>query len=265
MFFFLSKIFWLMAQPVSVVLLLVVLGTVLIAFNRRRLALATLVTATLIIGLTAFTSLGYVLIQPLEDRFAAPREMPEVVSAIVILGGATQARPSTARQTVEMNEAGDRLTAALYLARQYPDADIVLSGGGGLFDAVEAEAVTMRRFFLLHGVEESRLLAEGDSRNTDENSAFTADLLDDRQHAIVLVTSAFHMPRSVGLFETEGIAVVPWPTDYRSSGREGFGIDLANPVNNLNVTTVALKEWIGLVAYYLTGRTSELLPSQMQP
>ncbi|MFD1254001.1 hypothetical protein DEVEQU_02628 [Devosia equisanguinis] len=262
MFFVLSKVFWLLAQPLSIVLVLLACAIVLLFVGRRKLAIALLVPTALVHTLTSFTSFGYVIIQPLEARFSVPETMPENVATIIVLGGATLARPSTARQTSELNEAGDRLTTALWLARFYPEASLVLSGGAGLLDdTTEAEATTMQRFFIQQGIAPERLVLEEASRNTDENSAFTRDYLATVDGPAILVTSAFHMPRSMGLFRKQGLDLIAWPTDYRSSGREGFGFDIANPVNNLSVTTVAMKEWIGLVVYHWTGRTADLLPS----
>ncbi|ODT82796.1 MAG: hypothetical protein ABS76_07000 [Pelagibacterium sp. SCN 64-44] len=261
MFFALSKAFWLFAQPMSLVLLLVLAGIVLLALNRRRGALIALMLAVLVQAGLGYTSLGYLLIAPLEDRFAVPEPPPEQAGAIVMLGGATLARPSTARQIAELNDAGDRLTTTLWLAGRYPEAPVLLSGGGGfLAGETESEAETVRRFLLDHGVDAARLVLETESRNTAENAAFTRDMLRGRNGPIILVTSAFHMPRSVGLYRAEGIEVVPWPTDYRSTGREGLALDLANPNHNLDTATTALREWLGLLAYSLTGRIPELLP-----
>ena len=262
MFFVLSKVFWLLVQPLSVLLLLIVAAIVLVAFNRRRFATVVLSVAAMSLGLLAFTSLGYVMIQPLEDRFALPGTPPEQVGAIVMLGGATKARPSTARQTVALNDAGERLTTTLWLAQRYPEAPIVLSGGGGLLSGdTESEAETARRFFVGLGIDESRLILEGESRNTIENARFTRDLLIEGAGPAVLVTSAFHMPRSVGLFRAEGVDVVPWPTDYRSTGNQGFWFDIADPNANFDTAATALREWIGLLAYRVTGQIDELFPA----
>ncbi|EFG2886070.1 YdcF family protein, partial [Escherichia coli] len=76
----------------------------------------------------------------------------------------------------------------------------------------------------------------------------------------LLVTSAFHMPRSVLLFRKAGFEVVPWPADYRSTGEDGPGLTGHNIIHTMQTTGVALKEWIGLVAYRLTGRTDSVLP-----
>lgn len=261
MFFVLSKLLWLLAQPLSVVMVLIVSGLVLLWWRRRRLAVTALMLAALVQGVVGFTNLGYVLMQPLEDRIASPAAMPDQIGAIIMLGGATLARPSTARGTAELNDAGDRMTTTLWLARLYPDAKIVVSGGSGLLsDETESEAETARRFFEMHGIATDRLILEGESRNTEENVSLTRDLLGDVPRPLVLVTSAFHMPRSVGLFSAQGLEVVPWPTDYRTPGPLGFGVDIANPVQNLNVTTVAMKEWIGLAIYHWTGRIDEIFP-----
>lgn len=261
MFFVVSKVFWLLVQPLSIVLVLLALGVAFLAIRRRVLASVSLVLATLVLAATGFTTLGYMLIQPLEDRIARPAEMPERAGAIVMLGGATLARPSSARMTAELNDAGDRLTATLWLAQRYPEAKIVLSGGSGLLAGeTESEATTAARFFGAFGIDAERLVLEGESRNTDENVALSRDLLSGADGPIFLVTSAFHMPRSLGLFAAQGIDVVPWPTDYRSPGPMGFWVDIANPVQNISVSTVAIKEWIGLAVYHWTGRTDALLP-----
>lgn len=261
MFFIASKVFWLLAQPLSIILLLVVAAIILILLHRRRLAMTALALAGSVLGLCAYTSLGYVLIQPLEDRFAIPQDPPDTVQAIVMLGGATKARPSTARQTVALNDAGERLTTTLWLAQRYPEASIVLSGGGALLSGdSESEAVTARRFFVSMGVDEDRLVLEGESRNTIENARFTRDLMGEGEGRVVLVTSAFHMPRSVGLFRAEGVDVVPWPTDYRSTGSQGFGLDLADPNTNFDTAATAVREWIGLVVYKLSGQIEDVFP-----
>lgn len=261
MFFYLSKIFWALAQPLSVMALLCLLSFLLVAWRRWRLALVVQGSAVLLVLLISFTTLGAVMIQPLENRFARPAA-PPAVSAILVLGGATMSRVGGARGVTELNAAGDRMTEALALARRYPEAPIVFTGGVGTIIAEgETEAASARRFFIDQGLDPARLVLEDTARNTDENAQLTAGLIDDEDGPTLLVTSAFHMPRSVGLFRKAGVDIVPWPTDYRSTGTEGFGFDIANPVLNLEITGIALREWIGLLAYHWTGRIDEILPS----
>ncbi len=264
MFFVVSKVFWALAQPVSLIFLLVLIGWLLTLWGRRRLGLTSGALGLLLFALGSFTTLGVSLIGPLEDRFVRPPAMPPVVNTIVMLGGATSGRVSTARGISELSEAGDRLTETLRLAQHYPEARIVLSGGSGLLVVDgEPEAETAARFFEALGIARERLVLESASRNTDENAELTKAMLGDAPGVVALVTSAFHMPRSVGLFRKVGIEVVPWPTDYRSAGDEGIGLDIVNPILNLTTTGVAMKEWIGLAVYHWTGRIDEMLPAQL--
>ncbi|ODT82922.1 MAG: hypothetical protein ABS76_05190 [Pelagibacterium sp. SCN 64-44] len=261
MFFLVSKIFWLLAQPLSIAVLLVLLAIAALVAGRRRLGMAASILGLLVLVLSSFTSLGFLLIRPLEERFPRPSEMPAGVDAIVVLGGSSLSRVSAARGVSELNDAADRLTDAVVLARRYPEARVVFSGGSGLLEAAgETEAATAGRFLLVMGIAPERLVLEDQARNTDENAGLTAALLGKDTGSILLVTSAFHMPRSVGLFRQAGIEVIAWPTDYRSAGTESFGLDLANPIHNLNTTSIAIKEWIGLAAYHWTGRTGAIFP-----
>lgn len=265
MFFVISKVFWLLVQPLSLSFLFALVGVILLALGRRRLGISAATLGVLVLGLASFTNIGEVAIAPLENAFARPAELPAQVDAIVLLGGSTSARVSTARQVVEATEAGDRLVETLWLAQRYPTARIVLTGGSGALGVgeVDAEATTMQRFLLAFGISPERLVLEGASRNTDENAEYTRQLLGQSPGNVVLVTSAFHMPRSIGLFRKVGIEAIAWPTDYRSTGEGGWRIDAVEPVSNLETASVAMKEWIGLVVYHWTGRIAEILPAQV--
>ncbi|WP_435905157.1 YdcF family protein, partial [Devosia sp.] len=261
MFFVVSKLFWLVAQPISICALLVLAGGVLVAWHRVRWGLALGGLGLSVLVVSGYTTLGTLLIGPLENRFERPAQMPVSVSTIIVLGGSTVGRVSGARGISELNEAGDRLVAAVYLAQTYPAARIVLSGGTGLLtQGVEAEAVTSARLLADLGVPADRLVLETASRNTIENADLTRVMLGEVNGAIMLVTSAFHMPRSVALFEKAGLEVIAWPTDYRSTGAEGFGLDLANPVYNFSNTSVAIREWVGLLVYAAIGRIDTVFP-----
>lgn len=263
MFYAISKVFWLLAQPLSLAFLFGLAALILVIAGWRRSSLASSIVALLVLGLAGFTNIGAVVIAPLEARFERPSELPESVDAIVLLGGATSARVSTARQVTETSEAGDRLIETIWLAQRYPEARIVLTGGvAAILGETESEAVTMQRLLLAFGIAPERVVLEGEARNTDENAEYTKALLGPAPGNVLLVTSAFHMPRSMGLFRKAGISAIAWPTDYRSTGTESFGIDVAEPVANLVTSSVAMKEWIGLMVYHRTGRIDELLPSQ---
>ena len=264
MFFVISKLFWALMQPVSLTFLLMAGGWLLMLLGRRRLGLTAGGLGITLLGVSSFTTLGFVLIAPLEDRFARPAAMPAMVDTIVMLGGVTWGGISTARQIAEMSEGGDRLAETLRLAMLYPDARIVLSGNSGsLVPDGESEAETAARFLEGLGIARERLVLESASRNTGENASLTKAVLGDAPGTVVLVTSAYHMPRSVGLFRKAGIEVLAWPTDYRGAGDETVGIEVFDPLRNLTTTSVAMREWIGLAVYHWTGRIDDLLPAQV--
>ncbi|MDB5587273.1 MAG: YdcF family protein [Devosia sp.] len=259
MFLIVAKIFWTVAQPLAAALLLVVVG-LLLSIRLRKSGVSMAVLGVLVLAVSSFTTTGALLIRPLEERFERPA-WPQHVGAIIMLGGASNGPISAARQISEFNLAGDRFAETLKLAQLYPEAKIVISGGMAVLqDGGEPEAETAQRFFLGLGIPQDRLVLESQSRNTEENAEFSKSLLAGIEGPKLLVTSAFHMPRSMGLFRKAGIEVLPWPTDYRSSGLEGFGVDVTNPVDNLMTTTTAIREWIGLAVYHWTGKIDEMFP-----
>ena len=261
MFVALSKIAWFVLQPVSLALLLGLAGFVLGFTRWRRLARTALALSLALLALGGFTSFGYVLIQPLEQRFARPPP-PEAVAGIVVLGGGMDADVNDARGGYEFNRSGDRFTEALRLALLYPEAKVVVTGGSGVFFAGEdTEAAAGARFFADFGIAPERLVLEPEARNTEENARLTRALLDPAPgETWLLVTSAFHMPRAAALFRRTGFAVVPWPTDYLGTGQEVFRVKLDQPAENISVTSLAVREWVGLLAYATTGRIDEVLP-----
>ncbi|HEV7253426.1 MAG TPA: YdcF family protein [Mesorhizobium sp.] len=262
MFFILSKIGGFFLQPLNAAILLLGLGWLAAWLGWRRIGLTAGLISFLVLALSAWTTFGALLLHPLEDRFARPKDLPEQVAGIVVLGGGFEGAVNLARGGYELNAAADRFVEAAVLARRFPGARVVVSGGtGALILEGEEDAVTAERLLTALGVARERLILEARSRNTFENARFTKDLVRPAPgETWLLVTSAFHMPRSVGLFREVGFPVIPWPVDYRTTGQEGVGF-LGDNVNDaLQNTTLGIREWVGLLAYWLTGRTATLLP-----
>ena len=262
MFFYLSKIFWFFIQPLNLTLFLLLAGLLAAMIGRRRLAATGSVLAFLILGLSAWTSLGAMMLNPLEERFARP-PLPEKVDGIVVLGGGFEGAINLVRGGYELNSGGDRMVETAILARRFPTARVVVSGGTGeLFLEGEGDAATAPRLLTALGVTADRLILENKSRNTYENAVFTKELVTPKPgETWLLVTSAFHMPRAKALFDKAGFATIPWPVDYRTTGREGIGLFRDNPADSLQVTTMAIREWIGLFAYWISGRIDQPFPA----
>jgi uncharacterized SAM-binding protein YcdF (DUF218 family) len=158
--------------------------------------------------------------------------------------------------------APDRIIAAAALARRYPNARVVFSGGSANLVSNDArEADFAGAIFESLGIDKSRLIMERASRNTQENAEFSKALVKPKDgERWVLVTSAFHMPRSVGLFRKAGFAVEPYPVDWRVGGSDDLMAFSNVAVEGLGRTDLAVREWMGLIAYRLTGKIDELLP-----
>lgn len=261
--FVVSKLFWIAVQPLSLAFIVGLMATLLLAFNYRRVALLCSSLSLTILFVTLYTTTGSVLLQSLETRFSRPSGDPAAVSCMIVLGGAFETEVTTARGGIELNQSADRFVEALRLAKAYPEARILVSGGdGSLSGRFEGDAVVSRRFFDTFAIPASRLIEERASRNTDENAFNARGVLSAAGLSdCLLITSAFHMPRSVGLFRKQGLTVVPWPTDYRTSGDITLTLDFTQPTLNAQQTATAVREWTGLVSYWLLGRIDDPYPS----
>ena len=236
-----------------------VVGVLLLATRFARLGRRLLVASIVLLVMFGFTPLGNFVIYPLESRFSPWDPSRGAPDGIVVLGGPIDPELSAAHGRPAVRSASDRIFSAVELARRYPNARIAFTGGSGTLisgDAREADyAATLLESL---GIAKERLLMERDSRNTFENAEFTKRLVAPKPgERWLLVTSAYHMPRSYGIFRKAGFAVEPYPVDWRVGRLLTF-----DPLSaeNLFRADVAVREWIGLIAYRLAGRTGELLP-----
>jgi len=193
----------------------------------------------------------------IERRYPANPSL-DAVDGIIVLGGGEDARASAYWGQVQLKEGAERFTTATELARRFPEAQVLFTGGSGALrdvaGAVTSEASIAERFFLAQGIVPERLLLESQSRNTAENARLSLTLADPGPiETWILVTSAFQMPRAMRSFDAAGWdGLVAWPVDYRTSGfGDGIGWDL---IHNLSILRTAIREHAGQIAYRLTGR-----------
>jgi uncharacterized SAM-binding protein YcdF (DUF218 family) len=162
-----------------------------------------------------------------------------------------------------LNETGERLIALGDLARRHPGAKIVYAGGGSEFTPdTTPEATLVENTIGELGLDPSRVTYERRSLNTYQNAVYAKALARPKPgERWLVVTSAFHMPRTMGVFRTAGFAVTPYPVDYRTAGAGSLLRPFGFVSEGLRRTDVAAKEWIGLAIYYLSGRTDALFPA----
>ncbi len=264
-FFLASKLLWLAVAPVTLLLLLTAAGAGLVGTRRTRLGRRLVLTGVGLLLLCGVLPVGTLMLRPLEDFFPPLPANTPAPTGIIVLGGSSDQALSAARGRVTITEAADRLTEAVALARRYPAARLVFTGGSNALTGITVtEAGDARRLWIDLGVAPDRITTEDRSRNTDENVRFSKRLIEPRPgDTWILVTSAYHMPRAVGLFEANDWPVIPDPVDYRTFGTAADFTPNADVAQGLSRFSMALREWIGLVAYVVTGRTPALLPGRL--
>lgn len=265
MFFYLSKIVWFFATPSNLLVSLVLLGLLLAAFTRlRRSGLGLAIASTLGIFIIGLSPIATWVMHPLETQFPQFEHDREPVDGIIILGGSLVPETTLRLGQADLNEAGERVLAAVELSRLYPEARILLSGGSGrLIEEAYSEAEATADTLVRLGVPRERMIIEGRSRNTHENAVFSRMMAEPVSgERWLLVTSAWHMPRSVGVFRQAGFEVTAYPVDFRTVASRNLTVPFIAVSEGLRRFDVASREWVGLLAYYFTDRTDALLPSQ---
>ncbi len=267
MFFVLSKIIWFVLAPANALIFLLLAGVVALRFGWRRIGRRAIILAMAGLVAIGFLPVGALMLWPLENRFPPPpADMPSP-DGVVVLGGSTDEVISAARDQPTIADAATRITTAVELARRFPAARLVFSGGSGrLLLHPRTEAEDTRRLWIGMGVEPGRITVEDRSRNTDENARFTATLVKPEPGARwLLVTSAFHMPRAVGLFRAAGFPVIPYPVDYRTTGTWEDLLPPRDATAGLGRFELAAREWVGLAVYRATNRIKVLFPGPDTP
>lgn len=260
--FYISKLVWLLMQPSMLLIILLVGGVILLGTGLRRTAYVALVLAAVLAVVGGILPLSSWLMLPLEDRFPRADLSGRPIDGIVVLGGGEEARTAAARKVHALNMAGERMTEAMALARRFPDARVVFTGGSTnivLGPAIEADAAG--RVLRDLGLDPARLKLDRKARDTFENALYAKQLADPKPgERWLLVTSAWHMPRAMGLFRQAGFPLEAWPVDYRTAGTDDAFVPFYFPSEGWRRLDVAAREWVGLFVNWLTGRSPELLP-----
>jgi uncharacterized SAM-binding protein YcdF (DUF218 family) len=263
LFYVLSKTLGIMLLPTNFLIGAGLLGAILLATRFASLGRKLLIASVALLAICGFSPLGKLLLYPLESRFPSWDAAQGAPDGIIVLGGSIDPDLSLTHGATVVRSAADRIIAAAALAHRYPNARVIFSGGNPNLVSNDArEADFAGAIFESLGTSKARLIMERRSRNTQENAEFSKALASPKRgERWLLVTSAFHMPRSIGVFRKAGFNVEPYPVDWRV----GEGADLLTfstvALEGLGRTDIGIREWMGLLAYRISGKTSELFPS----
>jgi uncharacterized SAM-binding protein YcdF (DUF218 family) len=260
-----SKLFWLVAEPASLLLSLWVAGCLVLWTPWWRLGRALVCLAALATVAIALFPIGQMALRPIEDRFPPLVSPPPRVDGILVLGGVIDYYVIGKRGVPSslLAAGSPRLDAFIELARRYPAAKHVFTGGSiELIDGKDTEADVVRRIFARIGLDTTRIVFEDQSRNTWENARLTMEMVKpEPEETWLLITSARHMPRAIGTFRKAGWpTIVAYPIDFATDPNQPF--DSAFRLgHNLNYLSEAIREYIGLAYYYHLGRIDEFFPA----
>ena len=244
---------WALMGVSAVLVTLLGLGLLLSLTRRRRAGVRLMRAAAVIVLLVTVLPLDRWALRPLETRFPQLKTMPAHVDGIIVLGGLAEPEPNG---TIGLNDAGERLTTFARLAHEYPDARLVFTGTSPADPTRMTEGEAVRSTVEALGIAKGRIMLEPNSWDTWQNAAFSYAMVKPQPgETWILVTSAAHMPRSMGVFRHAGWNPVPCPTGYKSYLR--YRINFADHLVRLDT---AAHEWVGLVTYRLLGRTDVLFP-----
>jgi uncharacterized SAM-binding protein YcdF (DUF218 family) len=262
MFFILSKVFWLAITPFNIILLLLLVGCLLL-FKKPKTGKKLIGTGLILVFMFGLEFIPGFMMGSLENRIPAG-DIPDKIDGIIVLAGAVDMEASRF-ELIELNEQADRIVVGIILSKKHPEAKLILTGSSGNLKQDEKfiEADYLKRLSLLLGIDKEGILIERNSRNTHEHAVEMAKLLPKDGHW-VLITSAFHMPRSFGCFRNRGLNVIPYPVDYKTKLGVLSNLSLTSflPTSrNISIFSIALHEWFGLVTYRLMGYTDSLFPN----
>jgi uncharacterized SAM-binding protein YcdF (DUF218 family) len=254
LFFPISKLAWLALAPshILVWMLIGTLVTVMAQGHQRGARWMAATTAALFI-LLGVAPLGQWLARPLENTYPPPTNPPAHVDGIVTLGGGLQTGLTLSRGGLPAAQGSmSRLVTTMAIARRYPEARVIFSGGAGPL----ADTIAAKLAFDQMGLDPARLTLEAASRNTFENLDNTRRIVQPKPgETWVLATSALQMPRAMAVARSLGWTMTPWPTDYLTTPHQVVTDYLPqfNVASHLALVDQATHEWVGLLAYQLGG------------
>ena len=239
MIYYLGKAFWLIAAPTSALILISASAGLFAVLGNSQWAAWLAATAACGLVIAAFTPIGLAPTVPLETRFPLPQPDPQVPGdGIIMLPGG----------------AGEGIATLSTLGQEYPKVRLALCGFG-LADNNLAKKLAEG------GIDAAHINIVSQSRTTAEDAHYSAALLKPKpDESWLLITAAMHMPRAVGCFRAAGFEVRPYPVEFMTRGRSGPFALFATGSAALIQLDRAAKEWIGLIAYRLMGKTDALFP-----
>ena len=260
MSFYLSKILWLIVNPFNIFIFITLFTIFLYFINFRRLSLIIYLINFIFIALISFLPIGSYLTYIIEKEFHTNTKFPDQVDGILILGGATNPLLFKEFDQISLNGSAERLVESVMIIRKFEKAKVIFSGGSGIVNRSDlGHSQVAKLFYKKMGVDINKIFFEDKSRNTHENIIYSKKIAKPKKNENwLLITSAFHMKRALLIAEKNNWKFIPYAVDFKNIKEFKLTPNL-NLLSNLNSFQSGLHEWLGLVSYYLMGRTEKFL------
>ncbi|MEM6761563.1 MAG: YdcF family protein [Pseudomonadota bacterium] len=255
-----GEVIFLVLQPSNSLALLFGLG-LLVVLVRRRLGLVMLAAGALLYVGLGVLPVGQAMLRTLENQFPLMADI-EAPDGIVILGGFHPPPNNISTRQISLNEHGERLTAAISLAARYPDARVIITDGGDPLSG----AKLAHTILLDAGIDPDRIVVEDRSLSTWDNAVFTHDIVDPAaDEHFILLTSGWHMPRSVASFRMAGWPEpIPYPVDLVHNYKPLWKTVNPSVSRGLTLLDLATREYMATLYYFVLGRIETLRPMPLE-
>jgi uncharacterized SAM-binding protein YcdF (DUF218 family) len=260
MSFFLSKFLWFFFNPFTFFLFLFFIGFFFLVFKKYKISFHILLISLLYILFISIFPIGKFGIFLLEKEFHSKTIYPDNIDGILILSGATNPFLSNEYNTIELNASSERLIESFFLINKYKNAKVIFSGGSGYLNQPHLDHTNVaKKFYDKMKIDSNKIIYENKSKNTFENILFSKELVKPNiNENWLLITSAAHMRRALLISQKQNWKFIPYPVDFNQPKNIKFKPSI-NFFSNVTNFQKAVHEWLGLLSYYLMGRSDFIL------
>ncbi len=259
MSFYLSKILWLALNPFNIFILFTIITIILYLISFRKISIAIFLINSLYLIIISFLPIGSYLIHKIEKEYHLSSSIPDKLDGILILGGATNPIFYKEFNQISVNDSAERLIESVSIIKRFKNSKIIFSGGSGVINRPDlAHSQVAKLFYKKVGIEESRIIFEDNSRNTNENILFSKKIAKPKKNENwLLITSASHMKRAMLIGSKNNWKFIPYAVDFKTMKKFRFVPNLYL-LSNINSFQQGSHEWLGLISYYLMNRTDKI-------
>ena len=257
--FYLSKVLWFLFNPINLIILFILIGFLLNLLNYIKISKYIYIFSFILFFITSVLPSGSYLNFLLEKNFHNMQYNFKNIDGILILSGATNPYLTNIHNQINLNSSAERLVESVILMKKFPKAKIVFSGGSGTININHSKfthSYVANKFFVNMGINANRIIYEKKSRNTFENILFSKNIINPKNNEKwILITSAFHLKRSLAIAKKLKWNLIPYPVDFNKDKK--FNLKFSsffNFLSNISEFNKSMHEWIGIFAYKLMGR-----------